>query len=758
MKRTLRTGVVVSGLMLAACGGGGGGGGDGGSIPGPNANARFSIANRTVDFSADFNNSAPNAVQVVGSISGATDSVVLVVTLPPNGMFVNADVTINGTTGTLNLIPEQPNVLGLGTHQGSVRVQACNDQACTSQISGSPIDIQASYEVTATEITLTSATVNLDAEHRQDISANTRLSVSGGPRAWTATTTYTDGNGWLTVTPSNSTTMPIDVMFTGSGNLPGTYGASVEFTTTAGTAALTVPVTYTVAAAELDFDEASLDFVLDTQSTPSQLAQSITIESGTGADYPWDAAVDVDWITLTPTSGSTGASTALQVEIDQDVALLTNGQHMATLSLTSSDGAVTPIDLPINLTKDTRSARFVAPYAQTVGNVVNVAISGERLDTLGPGDITIGNTTVTDFEIRHENEIVVRGPFPAVAGRHAVQLTHTNGLALDDAELVLVDPVAFQAVDVPLPQGSRFGPIFDVERNCVLAIDHDARAIERYCENAGNWTVENLLPPVLYGPGQTIGKIALSVDGKELYAQISTVPDFRIARFNADTLDYIDASPDDFRVRADQMEVLNNGFVLLSVGFNNNIWNPRTGETRIIGGELVDRLSLYSDPVAASRDGSRMYAYGKAGIASEDTFFSYDTASNTITDSGITAGQRGFLRTNLDGTAIVIQEQVYDDSFQLAGTIGDVIVPSMSPNGELVLYFDTTGMSTPIYWFTAKDLRSPDGNGGYADFFPRRDVTGVSEIESGMFLYAIHPDLTTLFFVDDDKMRVVTIP
>lgn len=132
-------------LALAACGGGGGGGGP-------------SVAAQATSLSATAMVTDPTA-----SVPAIT---LLLTNFPSSGLYVAYRYTGNGiasmsqggntaTSAQINVYVKPPYTLKPATYIDTVMIRVCPNQACTSQIAGSPITVTVQYVVTA--VTGTSA-------------------------------------------------------------------------------------------------------------------------------------------------------------------------------------------------------------------------------------------------------------------------------------------------------------------------------------------------------------------------------------------------------------------------------------------------------------------------------------------------------------------------------------------------------------------------------------------------------------------------
>ena len=150
IKLAARWSVVAALALLCACGGGGGGGGGGGA-----ATPVFSVATKTLTFSANINSATPPGQSVSGSVSGSLSGT-LYILVQSTGPAVS-DVTqfvVSGHSGSASVNVKSPTTLGVGTYSSVLTVSAClNDATCaTGQLQGSPQTINVTYTVTGPTI------------------------------------------------------------------------------------------------------------------------------------------------------------------------------------------------------------------------------------------------------------------------------------------------------------------------------------------------------------------------------------------------------------------------------------------------------------------------------------------------------------------------------------------------------------------------------------------------------------------------------
>ena len=239
--------LLLAVVAMVGCGGGGGGGGGSGSGP---SGPTFSMSATSATFSATQGGTAPPPQAVTLTAINGT----VYVATSQTGSGFNHSLQAPGTaTGTITITPDFPTIAG--TFTGTITVRGCPDQACTTDVSGSPKVITVTYTV-APAPTLTTAPTTVDfvtAVGQTPPAKHLDVNLSSGSAGWTATAAYSTGTpNFLSVTPAAGSTLPQTVTLNVASVPPvGTYRATIVFSA----AGLTriVPVSLTVRAPVVNF-------------------------------------------------------------------------------------------------------------------------------------------------------------------------------------------------------------------------------------------------------------------------------------------------------------------------------------------------------------------------------------------------------------------------------------------------------------------------------------------------------------------------
>ena len=159
------------------------------------------------------------------------------------------------------------------------------------------------------------------------------ITNSGGE---TLTWSITDSQEWITVSPISGTTTTeteqITVTLNKSALTPGSYNGTITITSNGGDAILTVATA--VLAPALSVTPTSLDF----GETESQ--KTFSIANSGGMTLTWNLTDDQEWITVSPTSGTTSTETD-QLTVTVNRGGLTPGPYNGTITITSNGGDAT---------------------------------------------------------------------------------------------------------------------------------------------------------------------------------------------------------------------------------------------------------------------------------------------------------------------------------------------------------------------------------------------------------------------------------
>jgi uncharacterized protein (TIGR03437 family) len=319
--------------------------------------------------------------------------------------------TSGSTNGSFTITPSNLSSLTAGTCTGTITVTAINPATGNAAVN-SPLTIPVTLYVSSTPLlsvspsSLTfSSSVN-GSTGTQSILVNS-TSPTAAPLTFNVTaSTTTGGNGWLGITSLSGTTAPGSnqiTVFVAPQNLSaGTYTGAITITS-AGVvnSPVTIPVTFQVSSGSLTVSPTSLAFSF-TSSGSNPPAQTVQV-TGNGGVLNFTAAANsavagTNWLSVTPTTGTTPASLSISV----NGAGLSPGTYIGTVTVTSPNAANSPATITVTLTvtSGTLTATpaptaagltFTQPAGGAAPAVQTIAITGAP----GPLNFTASGTTTT---------------------------------------------------------------------------------------------------------------------------------------------------------------------------------------------------------------------------------------------------------------------------------------------------------------------------------------------------------------------------
>ncbi len=215
------------------------------------------------------------------------------------------------------------------------------------------------------------ATQNVTLATQQNLTVSFSTAINYGAGA----------SGWL-VAPANGTAPgPISIGVNTTNLAPGSYTATLVLSTAKQT--ISIDVTYSVATSSLTFSPASPSFTLDTMSLASALSQNAGVGS-TGVPLIWTVASSPPWVTVLPTSGSSGTTVTLSLDPNQ-LDTLDAGTRSATITFayTPPNQASTSAPLSVSLNLQVPKVTSVSPYVATSGTSLEVILRGSGFNNPG---------------------------------------------------------------------------------------------------------------------------------------------------------------------------------------------------------------------------------------------------------------------------------------------------------------------------------------------------------------------------------------
>jgi hypothetical protein len=366
-------------MLLASCGGGGGGSS---SEPTPPTSGQgdFTISTDKVNIESTVGDS-PVYVQITGSLNNANSNVYLVVDTAGGSLIKDAEVQINGTSGTLILHPNNAAELPVGTNTGSITVKACKDASCTAQYSGSPKKINVTYKVNGIsyEVSPTAVSLKMTAHHALPEPAVVNLSIGKEYVGYYGSTwAYTNNEDWLKVESNWNGNLGTAKFSIKKELSVGAYTANVDLFAFGKAFKRSVAVTYTVEPEPLTASLKNVSYKITNLSELSTLKSNLVIGSNLSTDLDWVVSTDASWIDISSSAGNTSNKTPIQFSVNASYQNLPKGFNKTTLVIQDKDKKSDPTIVNVELyIVDTGT-----PVTDAVANRFGIDFTDIAIDTL----------------------------------------------------------------------------------------------------------------------------------------------------------------------------------------------------------------------------------------------------------------------------------------------------------------------------------------------------------------------------------------
>jgi hypothetical protein len=331
--------------LLTACGGGGGGG-DGTTTPTASPALTFNPASVSGNVSAGTSLTS-NIIATVVRPSDFSNASVTAVVVDSSGVLLPNMQLIQGSSSQYHALLQTAPTLAVGNYKGSFSVRLCRDSACASQFPGSPVALP--YDITVTPAGSSSfaavPAMPLTATVQNGGATATSVAVaitSGG--SWTAAS----GAAWLKLSATSGTgNASLTASYDATGLAAGTY--TTDLSIISGGSTITLPAALTVLPPGLVLGSNSLTFnAINGAPIPSQI---VSLDTDNKITTAWTANSNSAWLSVSPTAGSTPATTVLTV--DSTVGTLASGSYSGSISIKPTGLAERTLPVTLNLTPAT---------------------------------------------------------------------------------------------------------------------------------------------------------------------------------------------------------------------------------------------------------------------------------------------------------------------------------------------------------------------------------------------------------------------
>lgn len=284
----------------------------------------------------------------------------------------------------------------------------------------------------------------------------------------------------------------------------------------------TIAVTYTISGVAAS--TAPLAYSIGFNPPAGDLTKSLAVT----AHPSFTAASNVNWLSVSPGSGS-GGTTQMNVSLVQSVVdTLPSGTHAGTVTLTAPSGQ--PVPVPVTLAVTKPQLDLAMPYVAGVNQSATVTVRGLYLEQLAGGTVELvandGSThALTNLALNPTTLEVTHPALPV--GSYAFRMRNAQGATIDrsTARLLVVDNSVYASEFIPWPAGSELhlhfvsSGMFDPERRALRVsglngptTDHYAMFTTEYDTATSSWS------PVTVRPYYQLDNVVLSPDGKTLLA------------------------------------------------------------------------------------------------------------------------------------------------------------------------------------------------------------------------------------------------
>jgi hypothetical protein len=562
------------------------------------------------------------------------------------------------------------------------------------------------------------------------VSYSTSVKYGTGASNW-LTISGNTAPGTLTLAPSTMT-MPVGKKFSATVTLTPAHGTAIN-----------VPVTYEVDTSSLDLPSEPLEYTIDASSTAidSVLKRTITT-SDSGVPVTWTAVPLSPWVTVTPSSGTSGTTVTVTIDPAQ-LATVENGLVPNSIVFTYDGpgftGAITSKTVLLHLLLPT--VDVVAPYVAYVSEQKPVVIRGSGFKQPGVTTIMFDTLAAQSVDIVSDTEMHVVPPLVSTAGRLIASVPNALGSPRPQAELVVREHpnYAYAALDTSVVGSSNYNIVYDAERDAVITArgvslspsNSSSSTVQRFSYDAGThtWTRTAKSFTELYD-------VALSLDGKTLFA-LTTSKLYFLDPVTLDTTLDVALPRPPF-----------GSFPQLAAMNDKNLLIASNGLNYTLRYNYLSGIPLGSGGIASSLDGSLAYFSASAGISTYKA--STSSVSTPVLRQPLLAA-----RVNRDGSRVLIDGTLYNGIFNFIGknnsTAGFLLqADSLSPDGTRVYEYENGSTPAKIHVLDATTFTYPN---------PLNELSTIPLIDNpGSAHSIVSLDGKALFIIGDQKFIVQPVP
>jgi uncharacterized protein (TIGR03437 family) len=358
----------------------------------------LTLSASSMTFAAAVGGSAPaQSLAVSSSPSGTVFTAAISVNTPSGGNWLSITPSSGNLTTPQNLtVTVNTSGLAAGTYSGDIGLTA-NGATLTV-----PVNLVVGSTGLAGNITLSPSTLSFSAVSGGAEPASQTLTVSSaaGSAGVGFTAAASSTGNWLSVSPTSGTTQANLSVSVNQANLSaGNHTGTITVTPTGGTAQEVQVTINVVSQPGVTVSPGSLSFSFQAGSggsvTPGQL--TVTASGGT-ASFQASASSSGNWLSVTPTSGSTSTSATLTVQVNPAGLAAQTAPYTGTITIAGVNGtegsATVNVTLTVSAPLPTITAVLNAgSYASgpvSPGEIVS--IFGTSIGPTNPATLTLDST------------------------------------------------------------------------------------------------------------------------------------------------------------------------------------------------------------------------------------------------------------------------------------------------------------------------------------------------------------------------------
>ena len=354
----------------------------------------LTLSNSSFTFSATPGGNVPvnQSLTVSSNPSGTSFSASYSVTSPTGGTWLTVTPTGNLQTNQTLTVAVNQSGLAAGTYTASI-VLAANGATQTV-----PVTLVVGNGGNGS-VSVSPTSLSFSAAYGGSAPATQTLTVSSasGSSSVSFTAAATSTGNWLSVTPASGTTQgTLTVSVNQSSLNAGNYSGNITVTPSGGTA-VNVPVSLSVVSQpSISVSPASLVFGFQYGSGGTVYPGTLTVTATGGtANFTAAATSTGNWLSVTPTSGSTSSTAGLTVQVNPAGLPVSSTAYTGTITINGTggtQGALT-VNVSLNVTAplpiiiSVLNAASYASGAVSPGEVVS--IFGTSIGPTNPSFLTL---------------------------------------------------------------------------------------------------------------------------------------------------------------------------------------------------------------------------------------------------------------------------------------------------------------------------------------------------------------------------------